>query len=288
MANLSLVEKEKLETFFFMPKWDMMNLNESKFFVFFRGMNIDISIQKYRGYSYYKDDTLAGRLCAFCEQENDDLVGKVLVELIKYVEYKLKEEDVRLYKKELKLIAECRIIAYKLLGKIPTKNTRRSKQEFLSDKFDEIQIAKLPIASNLQSIVEERFNEAQVCFENGAYLAAIVMAGSTLEAALIGVAEEYNEQFNNSASRPTSGGKTKGLDKWSLVDYINVGADIGLLSEDVEKYSHALRDFRNYIHPLRQTGSKFKPNQRTAAISLQVLKAALHDLMEHKPNESIF
>lgn len=39
-----------------------------------------------------------------------------------------------------------------------------------------------------------------------------------------------------------------------------------------------LRDFRNYIHPYEQWSSGFNPDEHTALISWQVLKAAIHDL----------
>ena len=50
------------------------------------------------------------------------------------------------------------------------------------------------------------------------------------------------------------------------------------LKLDVKKFSHELRDFRNYIHPYEQLASKFTPDKHTAEICLQVLKAAIADL----------
>ena len=54
--------------------------------------------------------------------------------------------------------------------------------------------------------------------------------------------------------------------------------DIGLLKPDVQKFSHGLRDFRNYIHPYEQLTSGFTPDEHTAKVCLQVLKAALADM----------
>ena len=283
MANLGFIEKEKLENVFSMGEGYVLNFSDSKFFAFFKEININIYDGKYRDYNI--SGSKANCLRAFWEQESDDVVGKVLVKLIDYAKYTLEQKPRISSVIELKLIGECYTIAYKLLGKTSTRDIAQSKEKFLSAMFDEIQIAKLPIASDSQFIVEERLSEAQVCFKNGAYLATIVMAGSALEAALMGAAKKYSEQFNNSTSRPKSGGKTKRLDKWSLADYINVGADIKLLGEDVKELNHGLRNFRNYIHPLRQTDSKFTPDQHTAEMCLQVLKATFHDLIENKSNE---
>ena len=54
--------------------------------------------------------------------------------------------------------------------------------------------------------------------------------------------------------------------------------DIRLLKPDVHEFSHALRDFRNYIHPYQQLASDFRPDEHTAKICFQVLKAALADV----------
>jgi hypothetical protein len=51
-----------------------------------------------------------------------------------------------------------------------------------------------------------------------------------------------------------------------------------MLTLDVKKFSHGLRDFRNFIHPHEQMASGFTPDQHTAEICFQVLKAALATL----------
>ena len=53
---------------------------------------------------------------------------------------------------------------------------------------------------------------------------------------------------------------------------------LDLVGEDVKKFSHALRDFRNYIHPFQQMASQFNPDQHTAKICWQVLQAAITQL----------
>jgi hypothetical protein len=50
---------------------------------------------------------------------------------------------------------------------------------------------------------------------------------------------------------------------------------------DTQKFSHSLRDFRNYIHPFEQMSSGFNPREHTAKICLQVLKAAIYEISEN-------
>ncbi len=63
-----------------------------------------------------------------------------------------------------------------------------------------------------------------------------------------------------------------------LAQLIDVSHDIGLIKKDVKKISHAVRDFRNYIHPNEQMNADFSPDLHTAKICLQVLYAAIADL----------
>ena len=80
------------------------------------------------------------------------------------------------------------------------------------------------------------------------------------------------------ASPKDKQGKVKPFHDWTLSNYIDVSCEIGLLDLDVKKFGHALRDFRNYIHPYQQMVSKFNPDKHTAEICMQVLKAAIADI----------
>lgn len=39
----------------------------------------------------------------------------------------------------------------------------------------------------------------------------------------------------------------RSLNEWTLNNFIDVSYDVEFLEKDVKKFSHALRDFRNYI-----------------------------------------
>jgi hypothetical protein len=73
-------------------------------------------------------------------------------------------------------------------------------------------------------------------------------------------------------------GKVKQFQDWTLSDFIDVARDLNLVREDVKKFSHALRDFRNYIHPYQQMSSGFNPDEHTARICWHVLQVAITQL----------
>lgn len=68
------------------------------------------------------------------------------------------------------------------------------------------------------------------------------------------------------------------LHEWHLRQWIDVLGSTGDLSPNIEKFGHALRDFRNYVHPAQQRASGFRPDKHTASISIRVVVAAIDDL----------
>ena len=125
-------------------------------------------------------------------------------------------------------------------------------------------------------IIENRLSEARAAMGAGAYLSTIFLCGSVLEAVLLGAAQKEPARFNRASASPkTADGSVKRFHEWSLAQFIDVACEAGLLKPDVKKFSHGLRDFRNYIHPYEQMVSGFTPDQHTAKVCFQVLKAAL-------------
>ncbi len=155
--------------------------------------------------------------------------------------------------------------------------------DFLNIEFEEIPLEKIGLNSAITDVLSMRLEEIKRCLSSNAPLAVIFLSGSTLEGILLGIALKYPKQFNKAKSSPkNSGGKVRPFHEWTLNDLINVSHELGLLKEDVKKFSHSLREFRNYIHPFQQVSSKFNPDEYTAKISWQVLKAALFQLVEAK------
>jgi len=284
MAQLTLIDQRKLENLFEMSGGYILDFNDAKFARFFEEMGIDIDSPIYT--ENKPSSSKANRLRGFWEKEADVKVGTAVEKLIDYAEYLKNENEEGLTERTKKLISDCRDIASRLTGKPVKKSIPTSKDDFLAIDFGEINLSNLPIESQLHPILESRLGESQKCLENNANLAVIFLAGSVLEGALLGAAQKYPEKFNKSLSCPKepTTGRPKSFDKWTLSQFINVGKEIGVLGEDVKRFSHGLRDFRNYIHPYHQMASRFNPDKNTAEICLQVLKAALSDLIAYQRN----
>lgn len=176
-------------------------------------------------------------------------------------------------------------ITFKRAGKIELHNNANSEnsENFLDQEFDNISLDELGLTSTVTEILKSRFEEIKKCFRSKAHLSVIFMCGSSLEGILLGIALENPKDFNQALSAPKDReGKVKIFPDWALSQLIDVASEIGFLKEDVKKFSHSLRDFRNYIHPYQQVSTGFNPDHHTANICFQVLKAAIYQISRRK------
>lgn len=175
-------------------------------------------------------------------------------------------------------------ITFQKLDKIEihTEEVKDSENEFLSREFTNVNVNGLGLESVVAEVLQYRIKEIEKCFSSGSPLAVILLAGSTLEGILLGLAIQYPRQFNTAKSSPKDGnGKVRQFHEWSLSGFIDVARDLGLIQHDTQKFSHSLRGFRNYIHPFEQISSGFSPREHTAKICLQVLNAAIYEIKEN-------
>ena len=156
-----------------------------------------------------------------------------------------------------------------------------AENSFLNREFKDVHIDGLFLESGISSVIQYRIKEIEKCFSSDSPLAVILLAGSTLEGIFLGIAIKYPKFFNIAKSSPKdSSGKVKQFYDWSLSNFIDVIRELDLIQYDTHKFSHALRDFRNYVHPFEQMSSGFQPREHTAKICLQVLKAAIFEVSE--------
>jgi hypothetical protein len=159
------------------------------------------------------------------------------------------------------------------------KKIEQTEDAFLKTQYEEIDFNGLGLDGCLINILNSRIDEINKCIKYGAPLSGIFLCGSILEGCLLGLASKNPQSFNMAKAAPKDKeGKNKSFPNWSLSSFIDAAYEIGYLKEDVKKFSHSLRDFRNYIHPYQQMSENFTPDEHTLSISWQVLKAAIHQL----------
>ena len=213
---------------------------------------------------------------------DDTLVSKFIIELISYIENQvlignLSEEDF-----PQKLIEKGCEIAGKLRGETQYSAANNesliTEDEFINREFRGLSLDALELDGPITNVLKQRFEEIRKCLNAKAALAVIFLCGSTLEGILLGIASKYPELFSRAKSAPAKEGKVKQFSEWTLNNFIDVAAELGIVGVDVKKFSHSLRDFRNYIHPYEQLASAFDPHDHTAQISWKVLQAAIFEI----------
>jgi hypothetical protein len=274
MSTLTVTDRAYLEKFLDMSggyphRYPGEKFSDNSFGALFQRHSIDIHGTKYQTHGTSK----ANKLRAFWDIENDSVVGKVMAGMVdEYVvgcELNNRNADATLLEK-------VRGIVSRLNGTPQTAKSARTADDFLNYEFTIPSVRKLPIEAQAIPIIDSRLAEARKALGAGAHLSVIFLCGSVLEAVLLGAAQKGPESFNRASASPKANdGSVKRFHEWSLAQLIDVSCEIGLLKPDVKKFSHGLRDFRNYIHPYEQMISSFTPDEHTAKVCFQVLKAAL-------------
>lgn len=164
-----------------------------------------------------------------------------------------------------------------------TATAPEDESEFLRKQFsDDIKIADLGFDSVITQLLQERIDEIQASPKHKTPLATIFLLGSTLEGILLAAALVDQPKFIKASAAPKDKtGKVFKIYDWKLQSLIDVACEVKLLSTDIKKFSHVLRDFRNYIHPYAQMSQDFHPDQRTVDICWQVFKAAFEQLNDN-------
>ena len=272
MSSLTGIDKRYLEKVLGMEYGYVLDYSDATYEELFRRHKITIHGPHYQTYGTSK----AKKMRAFWEREPDHIVAAVLEEML--VSH---EVDCEINRKGLdrRLFDKCRDIVARLGGKSVDKVDVVTEDIFLDQEFKLPNLDKLPIEPQVAKIVEQRLKEARSSLKSGANLSVIFMCGSVLEAVLLGAAQKNSEKFNRALASPKdSKRKVRPLPDWTLSQLINVAYEVKFLKLDIKKFSHGLRDFRNYIHPYEQLVSGFTPDKHTAKVCFQVLKAALADL----------
>lgn len=274
MSSLTPTDRVYLEKFLdmsdgFPRRYPGEKFSDNSFGAFFERYSIDIHCPKYQ----IRGTSKANKLRVFWDIESDSVVGKVMADMVD--EY-LVNCEVNNKNVGATLLEKVRGIVTRLNGKLQAAKPAQTADDFLNNEFAIPNVHKLPIEAQAIPIIESRLAEARIALGAKAHLSVIFLCGSVLEAVLLGAAQKEPARFNKATASPKAkDGSVKQFHEWSLAQFIDVACEVDLLKPDVKKFSHGLRDFRNYIHPYAQMQSGFTPDEHTAKVCFQVLKAAL-------------
>lgn len=272
MANLNFNQKQLFEKLF---KGDyegyVLKFNNREFEEFFNDYEVNIFSEKY---NIKSSGSKMNRLRAFWEIENNKLVGNVLQGLLELANHIENIED-----KDLKLATNYINSLLGISNQEPIKEKELTESEFLKQEFAKIDLSSFGFDFQFEEVIKQRFEEIEKSLQSEASLSVIFLCGSTLEGLLLHVATQNPQKFNTSSSAPKDKeGNIKHFHEWTLDNLINVAYETDFIKLDIKKFSHILKDFRNYIHPRQQASQNFNPDKHTAEISWKVLQATIANL----------
>ncbi|WP_148314179.1 hypothetical protein [Sorangium cellulosum] len=121
----------------------------------------------------------------------------------------------------------------------------------------------------------------QILVPDGAWKSAVILAGSILEAIFLDLLTKDPTRIaiaKASPAVPLERGTPKPEDKWSLHDMIKIATDIRMLPADrANTFDQVLRDYRNFVHPRKESRSAHPCGAGEALMA----KGALDALCDH-------
>ncbi len=135
---------------------------------------------------------------------------------------------------------------------------------------------KLVSDAGLVRVLSNRWIEANLAFEAGAYLATVILLGSVLEGVLLDKVEQNPAQANNTPKCPKDkSGRPLAFKDWKLQNLIEVCHDCGWLKKEYKDFSHVVRDYRNFIHPNKERQEGITFNEPICKVIWEVVSASL-------------
>lgn len=136
----------------------------------------------------------------------------------------------------------------------------------------------------LKDELDRRWCEAQKCVHVEAFTSAVIVMGSILEGLLLARAQlSVSHAYQASRAPKDKAGKPIAVHDWTLSTLIDVAVDVGWLKADRGKFSHALRESRNVVHPWQAVMSRTAFDQATCVTTWHVLNSATEDLITSAP-----
>lgn len=147
-----------------------------------------------------------------------------------------------------------------------------------------------PLASDpaMRDILTRRWHECLRCLRAEAHLAATVMMGGFLEALFIARANQMRDKSPlfraHGAPRDGKTKQTLPLSQWTLRAYIEVGQELGWITNSGKEVAKVLRDYRNYVHPEKERSHGVTLNGHDSSMFWQLTKSLSRQLLAVQGN----
>jgi hypothetical protein len=158
---------------------------------------------------------------------------------------------------------------------IPEQNSKAMDIETTVPTFDFIQ------NKEMVPILKRDYDEITKCLKTECWKAAIILCGSSIEGILYDLLKqnEMNALKSKSAQKD-KGGTALSLEDWSLTALINTASELSLIREEIKGLSHTIKEFRNLVHPAKETEGSYTLQKEEAESASTILKILIRDLAQ--------
>lgn len=132
----------------------------------------------------------------------------------------------------------------------------------------------------LRTQLESDWQEANEVHQAKAWKSCVVLCGGILEGMLIDALQNRKEEASRSYKELKQKERPPNISRWSLQDMVDVAQDIGILGKGSFYLSHAIRQYRNLIHPAKQVAEGIEITEDSANIAISSIRTFIREF-EH-------
>lgn len=140
--------------------------------------------------------------------------------------------------------------------------------------------AAISAPAEITQNLDERWDELMILLSTNAYRMTMVAIGGLMEGCILAKMENNPRDANTASNTPIdpSTSKPKAFKKWTLNEMIDVALELGWIHESRGKFSHQVRDYRNFVHVHKEVTEGMSIDAGACAVALEVLKQVVIDL----------
>lgn len=133
------------------------------------------------------------------------------------------------------------------------------------------------------TILNRRWIETTNCIENKAPLSALIMMGALLESLLLARINTLSDKKHLFSLKSTPKDKTKKplpLQEWGLNDFLEIAFEMKWIRKPAKEVGNIIRDYRNFIHPVKELGSGFQIEDSDAKMFWPIFRELSKQIIE--------
>lgn len=133
----------------------------------------------------------------------------------------------------------------------------------------------------MRPLLESDWVEVRSAYGSQAWKAAVLLSGGIIEGLLLDALLPRETEAKEAIGRIREKKKVRRIETWDLIDLVDVARELGLLRGATSHLGHAIREFRNLIHPGKSLLTGKQVTRREAELAINSVEVVLQDLSDY-------